>query len=243
MEEKKLYDFFDEKSKMIFDQNNEFSKDEKTLYKIVRELEPELFSISMINFEKYENSNFLKKEINDLEELLAKKRLELENFIRLTPVISEKEKDSEIVKESKKQGKSKAVSNEYSHEVEIHFKIQTRVGFFEAFGICKFNLNGNAKVKILKGSTSNCQINDIYNNRFIHEHHNNLLREGFVIEENGAHLFVSDCEHEDVSSLSASASFVAGSLQNGKIKWLTKSGEPIGKYIDSVINHNKKYDC
>ena len=44
----------------------------------------------------------------------------------------------------------------------------------------------------------------------------------------------------DVFSLSASSSFVAGSLQNGKLKWLTNSGEPVGDYIDSVINHDNK---
>ena len=227
MENKKLYDFFDEKSKMIFDQNKGFSKDEETLYEIVRKLEPELYSIALRNFEKYENSNFLKKEINDLEELLAKKRQELGNVMGLKPVISEKETDAEIV-------------NEYSHEVDINFEITTRVGVFRANGICTFNANNRPRVKILKGSTSNYQINKTHNNRYIINQHEDLLSEGFVVKDNGAHVFVIDCEHKDVSSLSASASFVAGSLQNGKIKWLTNSGEPVGDYIDSVINHDKK---
>ena len=240
MENKKLNDFFDEKSKMIFDQNKGFSKDEETLYEIVRKLEPELYSIALGNFEKYENSNFLKKEINDLEELLAKKRQELGNIMGIKSVISEKETDCEIVTEDKEQVKNKVVSNEYLHEVDIHFEIRTRVGVFRANGICKFNANNRPRVKILKGSTSNYQINEIHNNRFIINQHENLLSEGFVVKDNGAHVFVIDCEHEDVSSLSASASFVAGSLQNGKLKWLTNSGEHIGAYIDSVINHNKK---
>ena len=50
---------------------------------------------------------------------------------------------------------NKAVSNEYSYEVEIHFEIRTRVGFFKAIGICKFNSRKEHEVIILKGSTSN----------------------------------------------------------------------------------------
>jgi len=106
---------------------------------------------------------------------------------------------------------TKAVSNEYSYDVDIHFEIRTKVGVFRANGICKFNLNEKPRVKILKGSTSNYQINKTHNNRYIINHHENLLNEGFVVKDNGAHVFVIDCEHEDVSSLSASASFVAGS--------------------------------
>jgi hypothetical protein len=239
MENKKLYDFFDEKSKMIFDQNKGFSKDEETLYEIVRKLEPEMFSISKINFDKHKNSNFLKKEINDLEELLAKKRQELESIIGLTSVISEKETDAEIVTEDKEQGKNKAVFNEYLHEVDIHFEIRTRVGVFRANGVCKFNSPEDHEVIILEGSTSNYQIILTPNTKNIINHHEILLKEGFVVEKNGAHLFIDDCAHKKTSNLSASASFVAGSRKNGHREWLTKSGEPIGKYINSVINHKK----